>query len=134
MQTYVFDHVEKGRIEFTDKKRWFWMMAIVWSLLPVLLIAAYASIENIWLLVVPLELALIMIPVLDYFLGTDTRNPPEEIVPQLNKDPFYGRLLVISIPAHFITITTAAWLVGNYNLGIVGLICFSLILLSLIHI
>lgn len=128
MQTYTLEHADKGAINFTDRKRWYWAMAIFWSLFPVLMIAAYVSTENIWLLLLPLEAAFIVIPVLDYMFGTDTNNPPEEIVPQLDKDPYYKRLLVLAIPAHFITVVAAAWLVGNYDLGLGALIGFSIII------
>ena len=36
-----------------------------------------------WVLVIPLLIAYILIPIMDWIVGEDLNNPPEEIVPQL---------------------------------------------------
>ena len=128
MTTYVLDHPEKGRIEFKDKKRWFWVGAILFSLLPLPIIAWYVSTLNPWVLVAPLVISFGLIPVIDALIGTDTANPPEEIVPQLDADPYYRWLIIAAIPAHFVTILAGAWLVGNYPLSIGFFITFSLMM------
>ena len=128
MQTYFLNNAENGVIEFTDPKRWYWALAIFWSLIPVAMIAVYLYIENSWLLILPLEAAFFLIPVLDHIFGTDARNPPEEIVPQLNKDPYYQRLLMFAVPAHFITVLAAVYLVGNYQLEPIAFVGFALII------
>lgn len=128
MQTYTLDNTGNGLVEYSDPKRWYWTLAIFWSLLPVLMIAVYVYTANIWLLILPLEVAFVLIPIADYILGTDTNNPPEEIVPQLDKDPYYERLLMFAIPAHFITVLAAVWLVGTYDLGPIAFTSFAMII------
>ena len=105
MTSYSITHPEKGLIQFTDKKRWLWVSAIIWSILPMAIMALYLATDNPWMLVVPLELAFILIPLLDYLVGTDINNPPEEIVPQLDADPYYRYLLIAAIPFHFIAVS-----------------------------
>jgi len=128
MHSYTLDHPVKGMIQYTDKKRWYWMTAVFWCLLPVTMIAAFVHTEISWLLILPLELTFIAVPILDYIVGSDTSNPPEEIVPQLESDPHYRRILICAIPAHFFTVTCAAWLIGNYDLNLFVFIAFSMII------
>jgi len=117
MATYSMTHSEKGLIQFKDKKRWFWVTAILWSLLPLMIMGGFLYSSNPWVLVIPFIAAFILIPIIDYFLGTDTSNPPEELVPQLDADPYYRRLLIAAIPAHFIVVIAGAWLVATYSLS-----------------
>jgi len=128
MITYSIAHPEKGLIQFRDKKRWLWFSAIIWSLLPMVTMSAFLLSDNLWILVLPLELAFIMVPILDYLFGTDTTNPPEEIVPQLDADPYYHRLLVAAIPVHFIVVIAGAWLAATQNLPVGFFIGFAIML------
>jgi len=128
MTLYTLDHPEKGRIEFRDKKRWFWLGALVYSLMPLPIMAAFLLTDNPWVLLIPLQIAFVLIPLIDFLMGTDTTNPPEEIVPLLAADPFYRRLIIACIPAHFIAIIASAWLVGTQNLPIGFFISFSIVM------
>jgi len=125
MATYSMTHSEKGLIQFKDKKRWFWVTAILWSLLPLMIMGGFLYSSNPWVLVIPFIAAFILIPIIDYFLGTDTSNPPEELVPQLDADPYYRRLLIAAIPAHFIVVIAGAWLVATYSLSIGVFVVFA---------
>ena len=46
MTTYSITHPEKGLIQFKDKKRWLWVSAIVWTILPMGIMAAYLASNN----------------------------------------------------------------------------------------
>ncbi len=128
MKTYAVDHPEKGRIEFTDKKRYLWLASILWAMLPLALIWAYIELGNPWLLIAPLWIGFVLIPLLDYVVGQDRTNPPEELVPQLDADPYYRRLLMLSVPVHFITLAVGAWFLANYSLSIGFFIGFSIVM------
>ncbi|RBP49734.1 alkane 1-monooxygenase [Arenicella xantha] len=128
MTVYTIDHPEKGRIEFRDKKRWLWTSAILFTLMPLPIIAAYVWTENPWVLVLPLAVSFGLIPLVDFLMGTDRTNPPEEIVPQLDADPYYRYLLIASVPAHFIAVIAGAWLVGTYTLPLGFFIAFSIVM------
>ena len=43
----------------------------------------------------------------------DTNNPPEEVVIQLDRDPFYRVLTYIVVPLHFVSLIGAAWWAGT---------------------
>ncbi len=128
MSTYVVDHPSKGRIEFRDKKRWLWVGAILFSLMPLPIMGLFLSTGNPWVLLLPLQIGFVLVPIVDYLMGTDTTNPPEEVVPMLDADPFYRRMLIACIPAHFIAIIAGAWLVGTQNLPIGFFISFSMVM------
>lgn len=128
MTTYTLEHPKKGLISYTDNKRWLWLSAIVWTLMPLPVMAAFLLSENPWVLILPLEIAYLLVPIIDYLIGTDTSNPPEEIVPQLEADPFYRRILIAAIPMHFIALAAGALLVGTQELQIGFFIAFSAVM------
>jgi len=53
-------------------------------------------------------LSYFVIPVLDWLFGSDANNPPEEIVPQLEADPYYRRLTCLTVPMHFAVLIAIA--------------------------
>lgn len=128
MTTYSMEHPEKGLIQYTDKKRWLWFGAIAWSLLPMAVMGLFLISNNPWTLVLPLFLGFIAVPIFDYLFGTDTSNPPEELVPQLEADPFYRRLLIAAVPVHFIVVIMGAWVAGTQELSVGFFVFFALML------
>ncbi|MGI9294603.1 MAG: alkane 1-monooxygenase, partial [Pseudomonadales bacterium] len=69
-----------------------------------------------WMLTIPLIFSYIVIPVLDWALGSDENNPPEEIVPQLEADRYYRLLTWFTVPMHFVVLIAVAWFVGTTQL------------------
>jgi alkane 1-monooxygenase len=69
MTTYSITHPEKGLIQFKDKKRWLWLSALVWSVLPLAIMALFLNSGNPWMLVLPILLVFILVPLLDYVFG-----------------------------------------------------------------
>lgn len=114
--TYTLDHPEKGRIEYTDKKRYLWLSSLFMPVFPMLGIALYYLFDSQWMLAFPLLFSYVVIPVLDYALGSDENNPPEEIVPQLEEDRYYRLLTWFTVPMHFIVLVAIAWFVGTQSL------------------
>lgn len=128
MKTYTLEHPIKGLISYTDNKRWLWLSAIVWTLLPLLIMAVFLLTSNPWVLILPLHIAYLLVPIIDYIIGTDTSNPPEELVPQLEADPFYRRILIAAIPVHFIVLAAGALLVGTQELSLGFFVAFSVVI------
>lgn len=128
MTTYTLHHHEKGLISYTDKKRWLWVSTIFGSLLPLPVMAAFMLTSNPWVLILPLQIVFLFVPLVDYLIGTDTSNPPEEIVPQLESDPFYRRIMIVAIPMHFLVVAAGAWLLGTHDLAMGFFIAFSVVL------
>ena len=121
----VHDSV-KGQIQFTDRKRYFWLASIVLPLIPLAVIYGYYQVGSPWMLLLPLVIAYVMIPILDHLGGVDKTNPPEEIVPLLDADPYYKNLLKMSIPLHFVVVILSAWFVGIEPLPVWAILSFAM--------
>jgi alkane 1-monooxygenase len=80
-----------------------------------------------WTLWVPLIFVYTGIPLLDYLFPNDRSNPPEQIVPQLEADPYYRLLNHFTIPLHFIILFAGAWFIASHDLSWSGLLGLSLI-------
>ena len=116
--TYVVDNPEQGHIEYTDRKRYLWMLSLAMPLFPMLGIALYFAYDSQWLLGIPLLFSYVIVPLLDYAFGSDENNPPEEIVPQLEQDRYYRLLTWFTVPMHFIVLIGIAWFVGTQDLTV----------------
>jgi alkane 1-monooxygenase len=104
-------------IYYVDRKRYLWSLSVFYPLLPFLGIWGHAETGNeLWLLL-PLFLSYVVGPILDWTLGEDTNNPPEEIVPQLDADRYYRILTYVVVPLHFVTLIGTAWWAGTQDLS-----------------
>ena len=120
--TYTLEHPEKGHIEYRDTKRYLWILSVFLPLIPLLGIFLYFRFGAEWVLIIPLSINYIVIPVLDWFFGMDTNNPPEEIVPQLEEDRYYRYLTWITVPLHFVTLIAVAWFVGTQDISLAAML------------
>ena len=120
------DYVMKGytatlpngeAIHYVDRKRYLWTLSVLSPLQPFIGIWLHAETgQEAWLLF-PLVLAYVINPLLDAVLGEDTNNPPEEVVIQLDRDPFYRVLTYIVVPLHFVSLIGAAWWAGTQSMS-----------------
>lgn len=103
-------------ITYTDKRRWLWSLSLFWPLMPVIscwLAATTGQLIWFWgTLIVWYGL----VPVIDHLLPTDSSNPPEEVVPQLERDSYYRILTYLTVPIHYFTLIYCAYVVGTQNL------------------
>jgi alkane 1-monooxygenase len=104
-------------IHYVDRKRYLWILSVVYPLQPFLGIWLHAETGNEAWLLLPLILAYVVNPILDAFLGEDTNNPPEEVVLQLDRDRFYRVLTYVVVPLHFVSLIGAAWWAGTQTLS-----------------
>jgi len=117
MTTYTLNDPEKGHIEYRDKKRYLWILSILFPLTPLMGIFLYLQTGSQWSLGVPLAFFYLVVPFMDWALGSDTNNPPEEIVPQLEEDIYYRLLTWLTVPLHFLVLIAVAWFVGTQELS-----------------
>lgn len=105
--TGVLDNGEA--IHYVDRKRWLWLFSVIYPLQPFIAVwLHYRSGNELWFLL-PLFVNYIVAPVLDWAIGEDTNNPPEEVVMQLDQDRYYRRLTYLVVPLHFVTLLGSAW-------------------------
>ena len=127
MATYSMNHPEKGEISYTDKKRYLWFMSITFPLMPLMSIYWFSQTGIEALLAIPLAINYILLPILDWAIGADNSNPPEELVPQLEEDRYYRILTYLTVPMHFIVLLAFAWVVGTFDLSILSLVVVALV-------
>lgn len=116
-QVYVADDPQRGRVEYRDRKRWWWLLSVAYPLLPFAGMALHASTGAQIALGLPLLVSYGLMPLLDYLLGEDEDNPPEAVVPQLEQDRYYRWLTWITVPLHFVALIGCAWWVGTQDLS-----------------
>ena len=104
-------------IHYVDRKRYLWTLSVLYPLQPFIGIGLHANTgQEVWLLL-PLLLAYVVNPLIDAIVGEDTNNPPEAVVIQLDRDPFYRILTYVVVPLHFIALIGAAWWAGTQDLS-----------------
>jgi alkane 1-monooxygenase len=105
-------------IHYVDRKRRLWLLSVFFPLQPFVGIALHAATGNeLWLLL-PFLLNYGIAPLLDMLVGEDENNPPEEVVMQLDRDPYYRRLTYIVVPLHFVTLIGTAWYAATQDLSL----------------
>ena len=96
-------------IHYIDRKRRLWLLSVVYPLQPFIAIWLHFTTGNeLWFLL-PIAASYIIAPLLDWAIGEDRNNPPEEVVMQLDQDPYYRRLTYIVVPLHLIVLIVCVW-------------------------
>ncbi len=126
MKTYTFDDPALGRISYVDRKRYLWLLSVLFPLIPFvgMGLAAWSGME--WTLWIPLLFVYLVIPLLDHLFPNDRSNPPEQVVSQLESDGYYRLLNHLTVPLHFVTLVCGAAFVASQDLGWFGLLGHSL--------
>jgi alkane 1-monooxygenase len=117
MTTYTLQHPEKGEISYRDNKRYLWMISTLYPVYPLFGVALYLQWQLEWLLFLPLLFIYTLLPLIDWLIGRDNNNPPEEIVTQLQADTYYKWLTVVTVPMHFLVLLVMAWFVASYEMS-----------------
>ena len=127
MKTYTFDDPAVGQITYRDNKRYLWLSAVFFPLIPFIGMGLMAWTGQEWTLWAPLVAVYALVPLLDFLFQKDASNPPEQIVPQLEADPYYRLLIYVAVPLHFGVLIGGAWFVASNDLGWFGLLGLSLL-------
>ena len=109
---------------YIDRKRYWWLLSVFYPLQPFLGIWLHAVTGKEAWLFLPFLLNYAVGPALDWLLGEDRSNPPEEVVPQLEQDRYYRYLTYAVVPLHYVSLLVVAWYVSSQDLsafGVVGL-------------
>ncbi|MDB2410534.1 alkane 1-monooxygenase [Pseudomonadales bacterium] len=117
MKTFSIKDPLMGFISYQDSKRYLWLLSIAMTLVPLLGLFVFLQTGLEWTLGLPVLIIYLIVPLLDSIIGSDSDNPPEEIVPQLEADIYYRYLTFATIPMHFIVLIASAYLVGTNDLS-----------------
>ena len=126
MKTFAYALPDGSMATYTDRKRYLWLLSVFFPLTPIISIMQFQSSGSSWVLWLPLIFLYLVLPVLDFLLGQDKQNPPEEVVPQLERDLYYRVLTYATVPLHFLTLAVGAWFVSTQDLGLVDYLAVSL--------
>ena len=126
MKVFTIDDPEIGRIDYVDRKRYLWLLSVLFPLIPFVGMGLTLWTGQEWMLWLPLVFVYFVIPLLDYLFPNDRSNPPEQIVPQLESDTYYRVLNYLTVPLHFVVLICGAWFVATQDVGWGGLIALGL--------
>lgn len=124
MKTYIGTLETGEAIAYVDRKRYLWILSVLFPLQPLTGIwLHYLTGNQAWIFFGILT-TYALGPLLDWMLGEDENNPPEEVVMQLERDKYYRRLTYAIIPLHFGALFGSAWYASAADLtwwGYLGL-------------
>ena len=127
MKTFTYDDPELGTIRYTDRKRYLWLLSVFFPLIPFVGMGLSLWNGSEWALWLPLLAVYVLIPILDFIFPNDASNPPEEVVPQLEADPYYRWLNHLTVPLHFIVLVCGTWFVAAQEPGWFGMLGLALL-------
>lgn len=108
MTGYTGESASGEAIHYVDRKRWFWLLSVIYPLQALIPVGLHASTGNELWFFLPFLTNYLFAPLLDWAIGEDTNNPPEEVIMQLDQDVFYRRLTYAAVPLHFVTLFVCA--------------------------
>ena len=127
MKTFTTTLASGEEIQYVDRKRWFWILSVLFPLQPLFGIWMHARTgDEVWLFFV-LLMSYVVAPALDMVLGEDRNNPPEELAMQLDQDVYYRRLTYAVVPMHFIAFFVSAWYAGTQDLSTIGFLGLAMV-------
>ena len=90
---------------YLDKKRLAWLFSVIGPGLSLVGTVAVSFFDvGTWILFFPLVFFYGLIPLLDFYLGEDTNNPPESEVPALERDAYYRAITYATIPVLLVAV------------------------------
>lgn len=95
-----------------DRKRWLWPMGF-----GIVIIVAGCALAGWWFGITPLMFAgpvvvYGVVPLLDYFIGKDSSNPPERVLEILEDDPYYRYSTYLFVVVQFVLVIAVSAIVG----------------------
>ena len=102
---------------WVDGKRYLWLLGALTITLP--LHAANLALQTGWHIFWWFGPIFVfgIIPVLDYLIGDDPSNPPDEVVPTLERERYYRRIVYLATLIEYISFFGAVWIVGTHALA-----------------
>ena len=105
--------VDGQKIEWTDKKRYLWIMGAVIPLIPMMIWGLVAATEwHVWWYFGPF-FVFVLIPLFDLVAGLDPNNPPDELIEALEEDRYYRWVTFAFIPLQIAGFLWGCFLLGN---------------------
>ena len=127
MTSYSYTTADGQTAAYVDGKRAWWLLSVVYPLFPVYAVLLHVWTGSEWLLLTPIVLTYGVGPLLDWWLGEDCSNPPEQTVPALENDRYYRVLTWITVPLHVIALIVAAFYAATADLTLFGWLALAVV-------
>lgn len=102
---------------WVDGKKYFWLLGAPVMLLPLIGYSFYELTGwGIFWWFAPLFVYGV-IPLADWLIGEDRSNPPEEIVPALERERYYRYATYLAVPLQYVTLVWGCWAVATLDLA-----------------
>jgi len=103
--------------QWIDSKRYLWLLGVPVTLLPLvggLLVSATGNALFWWM---PMFFFYVFLPLMDWIIGVDNSNPPEDAVSDLAKDRYYRWAVYLALPLQYVTFFYGVWVVATQDLA-----------------
>ncbi|MBW5807524.1 alkane 1-monooxygenase [Burkholderia sp. COPS] len=102
---------------WSDGKRYLWLLGALTITLPILAaqLALSTGLHVFWWFG-PL-FAFGVIPILDTLIGDDRDNPPEAVVPHLERERYYRLIVYLATLVEYVAFFACVWIVGTHALA-----------------
>ncbi|WP_371373393.1 alkane 1-monooxygenase [Thalassotalea aquiviva] len=112
---------------YVDKKRYYWLLSLLIPFVAIMGPVLYFQYNNELFLWAFLLIWYGLFPLIDLFLGEDTTNPPESIIPQLEANPYYRWIALLHVPIVLMVFVFLGWFVSHHELSTMGYIASALL-------
>lgn len=126
-RAYGYTDADGRAAAYVDRKRWWWLLSVVYPLFPLYAVALHAASGQEWLLLTPVLFTYGIGPLLDALLGEDRSNPPEQTVPALEQDRYYRYLTWLTVPLHLASLIGACAYGVLADLSVFGWLSLALV-------
>lgn len=113
------EHVEVNPADWTDGKRYAWLLGIIVPLAPFLawFWVSVTGFGGFWFL--GPVLVFVLFPILDILIGLDATNPPDSVLKFLEQDRYYRWCTYAFIPIQYAGLVFACWQWSSGGLSLV---------------
>jgi len=113
------DDVEVNPAEWTDGKRYAWLLGIVVPLSPFFAWFYWSLTDFGGMWFIGPFLVFVIFPLLDMAIGLDSTNPPDSVLNFLEQDRYYRWCTYLFIPIQYAGLVFACWMWASGDLTIV---------------
>ncbi|HEX6154242.1 MAG TPA: alkane 1-monooxygenase, partial [Solirubrobacterales bacterium] len=106
------DDVEVSPAEWTDGKRYAWLLGIVVPLSPFFAWFYWSLTDFGGFWFIGPVLVFMVFPLLDMAIGMDSTNPPDSVLKFLEQDRYYRWCTYLFIPIQYAGLVFACWMWG----------------------
>jgi len=108
---------------YVDRKRYLWLFSLLVPMTALTgpLLYMFVSPKIVWLWL-PTLFSYLVIPVLDFIIGEDLSNPPEEAVPALEADAYYRYVTYALVPVLWASFLVSVYFLGTHELPWYGVL------------